>query len=146
MDPLLIIHAAATFFLGGLIWTIQAVHYPLFALVGRDQFAQYERQHQARITRVVAPPMVVELVTALLLLVWTPDAVPYWALIVGAALVVWIWISTAAEAVPRHRELELGFNDEAHRGLMQANWRRTFLWTVRCGLVLWMLATTGVRT
>ena len=144
MDPFLIAHAAATLFLGGLIWTIQAVHYPLFAVVGRSEFVDYEREHQTRITRVVAPAMLVELLTAFLLLVRAPEGIPYGLLVTGAALVVWIWISTATEAVPRHRELELGFNEEAHRGLMQANWRRTFLWTVRCGLVLWMLASTGV--
>ena len=34
MSALLAAHAAATWALVGLIWTVQVVHYPLFALVG----------------------------------------------------------------------------------------------------------------
>ena len=34
----LIIHAAATWFMVGLIWFVQIVHYPMFANVGRDSF------------------------------------------------------------------------------------------------------------
>ena len=31
---LLLLHAGATFFMCGLIWFVQIVHYPLFAQVG----------------------------------------------------------------------------------------------------------------
>ena len=33
---LLLLHAAATLFMTGLIWFVQVVHYPLFARVGED--------------------------------------------------------------------------------------------------------------
>jgi hypothetical protein len=38
------IHLAATWFMVGLIWVIQIVHYPLFTSVGSDSFAEYERR------------------------------------------------------------------------------------------------------
>jgi hypothetical protein len=34
----------------GVIWIVQTVHYPLFALLGRDGFGEYAREHQRRIT------------------------------------------------------------------------------------------------
>ena len=47
-------NAAVACALTGLIWTIQVVHYPLFARVGEAEWRAYEREHQRRITLVVA--------------------------------------------------------------------------------------------
>lgn len=143
MESVLLIHTAATLFLCGLIWTIQTVHYPLFASVGRGSFQAYEAEHQSRISWIVAPVMVVELVTGAILLASASTAGSKALLSVGFALIAIIWISTGLHAVPRHRELERGFDPEAHRGLVRANWNRTVAWTVRAFLVLWILASEG---
>ena len=37
----LIVHAVSTWFMVGLIWMIQTVHYPLFARLGDDTFVRY---------------------------------------------------------------------------------------------------------
>lgn len=58
------VHYAATWALIGLIWTIQLVHYPLFAQVGRHTFKAYHHRHTTQITWVVAPLMLMELITA----------------------------------------------------------------------------------
>jgi sterol desaturase/sphingolipid hydroxylase (fatty acid hydroxylase superfamily) len=64
---------AATWFMVGLIWFVQVVHYPLFAAVpAGEPFAAYHRQHVRRTTWVVAPVMLVELVTAVALLLARP--------------------------------------------------------------------------
>ena len=47
---LLIICAAATWFMAGLGWIVQVVHYPLFEAVGSEGFAEYHRRHSERIT------------------------------------------------------------------------------------------------
>ena len=44
MNPqsaVLVANVALAWFLAGLIWTIQVVHYPLFARVGREGFADF---------------------------------------------------------------------------------------------------------
>jgi hypothetical protein len=143
VEPLLLVHAAATLFLCGLIWTMQIVHYPLFAVVGREGFAHYESQHQTRVTRVVGPVMLLELGTGVLLVYSPPAPESGIALIAGLILIGFIWVSTALQAVPRHRELSAGFHPDAHRGLLKANWNRTVAWTLRSVLVLWVLASTG---
>ena len=38
--PALLLQAAASWFLTGLIWIIQVVHYPLMSRVGADRFAE----------------------------------------------------------------------------------------------------------
>ena len=61
---LLIVHAAATWFMTGLIWFVQIVHYPLFAKVGALAFKEYEHDHQRKTTWVVAPVMLIEAAAA----------------------------------------------------------------------------------
>lgn len=135
----LLAHAASTLYLVGLIWMVQAVHYPLFAQVGEAQAQAYARLHVARITWVVGPPMLVELATAVWLVVRTPPGLPAWAPWVGLLLLALIWLSTAALQVPEHRRLEVGFDPAAVRRLVRSNWLRTALWTARGALALFLL-------
>ncbi len=50
MIPVLVIHAAITWALVGLIWTIQVVHYPLLKNVGQAEFVAYHDRHMSLIT------------------------------------------------------------------------------------------------
>ncbi|MFT4542833.1 MAG: hypothetical protein ACI835_005302 [Planctomycetota bacterium] len=136
---LLLIHAAATLFMTGLIWFVQVVHYPLFAGVSHDRFAQYERDHTKRAGWVVGPPMLTELGTAATLIYWRPNAIPAWAVWLGLALLGIIWLSTLLQQVPEHRRLLSGFDADSHRRLVRTNWIRTFAWTTRAGLSVWFI-------
>lgn len=144
MDPVLLAHGAATLFLCGLIWTIQTVHYPLFASVGRGSFSAYETEHQSRVTWIVAPMMIMELVTGGILLATATEPAVRAGYVVGFALIAIIWYSTGMHAVPQHRKLENGFDPDAHRELLRANWTRTVAWTLRSILVLWLIGIVGV--
>jgi len=141
-DLLLLVHLAATWAMVGLIWFVQVVHYPLFAAVGADGFVGYAADHVRRTGWVVAPPMLVEGASALLLLGWRPAAVPASWVWVGFAGVVLVWLSTALLQVPRHRRLGAGFDPAVARALVATNWLRTAVWTARGGLALAMVART----
>jgi len=136
----LLIQAAVTLPLVGLIWTVQIVHYPLFDGVGTDGFTEYERRHSVRITWIVAPLMLVELAISGWLAVRVPAGVPAWQCYLGAALTAGIWLSTYFLQVPRHRQLAAGFVPSAHAALVGTNWLRTALWTGRGALALTALA------
>ena len=140
MGPVFLVHLGSTLALVGLIWTVQVVHYPLFAGVGADGWAAYEAAHQSRITLVVAPLMLAELATAVWLVAAPPDGVPHGALVAGAVLVGLVWASTAFVQVPLHAALGGAFDGDAHGRLVATNWVRTLAWTARGGLVLWMTA------
>jgi hypothetical protein len=134
-------HLAATLALAGLIWTVQLVHYPLFAGVGAEGFAAYEAAHQTRITWLVGPLMLVELGAAVVLAAGLgPEGVPGWMIWTGLALLGVIWSSTALVQVPLHRVLGDGFEASAHARLVATNWVRTAAWTARAGLALAMTA------
>jgi hypothetical protein len=137
-EPVIILHAAATWAMVGLIWFVQLVHYPLFAAVGTDGFVAYEAQHTRRTTWVVAVLMPVEVGTALLLT--TVDSVPPGLAWTGAVLVVAIWLITLLVQVPQHRTLGSGFSEATWRALVRGNWIRTAAWSLRGVIAAIMLA------
>ena len=142
MNPgiaLLLSNAASTFALAGLIWTIQLVHYPAFRYVAEPQFVDFETFHQRQISWVVVPLMLVELLSTVALLAWCPSGLPLRFAIVGALLVLAIWVCTFAVQVPLHNRLAQGFDRAAIDALVHTNWIRTILWTLRAGLLLWAL-------
>jgi hypothetical protein len=133
MTALLAVHAAATWALVGLIWTVQLVHYPLFAQVGTDAFRAYHARHTRQITWVVAPLMAVELLTAVLL--FTGGARAVW-LLASFAPLCFNWLSTWLIQVPLHHRLAAGFDPEVHRRLVTSNWGRTAAWSFRGACLL----------
>lgn len=132
---ILLAQVISTWFLVGLIWTIQIVHYPLFAAVGVDRFVAYEASHTRLITLVVGPVMLVEAATAGLFVAMRPASIPAWIPWTGLGLVILIWISTAILQVPDHAKLANGFDAAAHAHLVGTNWLRTIAWTAR-GVIL----------
>ncbi len=142
----LLVHAAATWFMTGLIWFVQIVHYPLMGTVGADRWVEYQREHQKKTTFVVLPPMFIELSTAGWLLFNLYNASEgvtddrLWSAWLAAGSLLAIWISTFALQVPLHQKLSQRFEPTVHRKLVQTNWIRTVLWTVRAIIVTtWLL-------
>jgi hypothetical protein len=129
-------HYAATWALVGLIWTIQLVHYPLFAQVGRAAFESYHRRHTTQITWVVAPLMFTELLTAAWLVF---DGHRDQWLLVSLLPLAFNWLSTWRVQVPLHFRLSAGFDAKIHERLVGTNWWRTIAWTLR-GFLLLLLA------
>ena len=135
----LLLQVAATLTMVGLIWFVQIVHYPLFSRVGRDDFRRYEMEHQRRTTYVVAPLMLTELVSSVMLLWWRPDGVGSVSVLLGLALLASIWIMTYMVQVPQHASLALTYDPAMQQRLVMGNWYRTAAWTARGFLVLWMV-------
>lgn len=121
----------------GLIWFIQIVHYPMFAMVGEDAFQNYEAVHQRLTTYVVAPLMLVEIATATTLVANRPAYIGSGWAIAGLCLVGTIWLSTWFLQVPAHNALQSGFDATIHNRLVSTNWLRTIAWTLRGLLVVW---------
>ncbi|GGF05403.1 hypothetical protein [Hymenobacter cavernae] len=135
LQLLLLLNFAFATYLTGVIWTVQLVHYPAFALVPPQAFDAYHKAHMARMGWVVMVPMVAELLLAgaLVLVGRTLGSVVWWSL----ALVVLIWAVTFFISVPFHNRLKAsGFNYITIDGLTRTNWFRTLAWTARMLLLL----------
>jgi len=134
---LLLLNFALTAYLTGLIWTVQVVHYPSFAQVAPDKFVAFHQQHSTRMSWVVMAPMVLELALAAWL-VYAGRALGtavWWSL----GLVLLVWAATFLVSVPFHNRLAHGYDYVAIDGLVRTNWLRTLAWTVRSGLLGWLL-------
>ncbi|MGF1677937.1 MAG: hypothetical protein ACFCUX_01955 [Candidatus Methylacidiphilales bacterium] len=143
-DHVLWLHVAATATMVGVGWFVQVVHYPLFLLVGESSHESHHRAHMKRTAWVVAPLMVLEVSTALMLifhqsLFTRPD----W-FVASLGMLAALWVSTFAVQVPFHRKLEDGYDRRTIQWLVGTNWLRTVLWTARLG-ALWAACHTGVN-
>jgi hypothetical protein len=138
-----IAHAASTMFLAGVIWTIQVVHYPLFARVDAAGFPAAMADHGRRISGVVVVPWALQGATMVLLFARPPAGVPtvlLWSAAVLAALPV---VVTLLASVPAHRALGSGFDPAIHARLLATNWLRTVAWTAHAVVAVAILRETS---
>ena len=135
----LLAHLGATWFMTGLIWFVQIVHYPLMRMVGREGFVEYSRRHQARTSLVVGPLMPVEALTTVLLLAQDGDLRGSWPFWVSCGLLVVVWGSTALWQMPIHQQLLSGYDECRVRALVRSNWLRTLAWTGRAMIVTYLV-------
>lgn len=141
METLIIIHGVSTLYMLGLIWFVQVVHYPLFPQIDPLQFETFALEHSRRTSIVVLPPMLLELGTAIsLVMVQSTTLLPKFETLTGLTLLIIIWLSTFLLQVPQHVKLQQGFDKKSHRRLVNSNWIRTLAWTLRSILAtLWMV-------
>ena len=122
-------HVAATWYMVGLIWFVQLVHYPMMDRAA--DFTEYERVHCRRTTWAVGPAMLVEVSTLLIWAYFAPELLQSPLFLGLGVLVAIIWVSTACLQVPAHNRLSQGFEVRTHRWLVQSNWIRTVAWSLR---------------
>jgi hypothetical protein len=135
----LLVHAACSFMMVGVIWTVQLVHYPLFLAVGRDHWARYHARHVQTIGFIVGPLMTAELFSGALLAFRLPESLAPWAIWLNLALIVTVWASTAFLQMPLHQQLAKRFDSRAVRNLVATNWLRTAAWSAHGLLVVLLL-------
>jgi len=136
MDWIFLLHVFFTFYMTGVIWFVQIVHYPLMAKVGSDHFKSYEQAHTMLTTWVVGPQMIIELASGIFLLWQNGNDAWYWA---NIALLAVIWSSTFFIQMSLHGRLTEGFQEELQQQLVQSNWLRTVAWTVRSAILIWLM-------
>lgn len=125
---LFILQILSCSFMTGLIWIVQVLHYPSFALIKDNRFAEFHEFHTRRITFIVLPAMTLELTTAIAILYFWPQSLWLW---VNASTLLMIWMSTFFLSVPIHNKLSKGPSLESVRRLVITNWFRTGLWSLR---------------
>jgi hypothetical protein len=137
---LLLSHAAASLYMTGLIWFVQLSHYPLIARVGAAELPTWQAENLQRTTWAVGPPMLLELATTVVLVVWRPEGVSATLAWLGAGLLAAIWLSTAVLQVPFHQAILDGDTESAVARLVRSNWLRTALWSARGAVALALVA------
>lgn len=120
----------------GLIWTIQVVHYPLFARVPADGWTDYERAHQRAITPLVLPVMAANVLLGALLLAAGPAGADGLLVAVNAFLAAVMFAGTGLVYAPLHGRLAERWDAATHRVLLRLNWLRTAAWTLQTAVAV----------
>jgi hypothetical protein len=134
-ELIFLINTFSSFFMAGLIWTVQLVHYPSFHFVGSDNFSAFQHHHVHSIAKIVIPVMVTEITTSFGLAL-----IDGWFSLnaAGFYIVVLIWAATGLFSVPAHSKLEQNKDESAINKLVTTNWTRTLLWSVKSGISIWI--------
>ena len=131
-----VMQLAATMAMVGAIWVVQLCVYPRFMEIAPEKFVGAHLRHSFGIGLIVAPLMVVEILTAIFLVWVGVGGVVQWVVL---ALTLSTWVSTAFIQAPCHTRLMQGFDAAKCRFLTRSNWLRTGLWSVK-GILVFVLA------
>ena len=135
---LTITQLVATWVLIGIMWFSQVVHYPLYKKI-KEGFVEYERSHIRRAALLLGPIMLIEAITAFLLVGSTPGGILTTLAGVNLVLLLLIWLSTFLFQISFHQKLSVRFSPKVLRNLITSNWIRTLLWTLKGGVTIFMI-------
>jgi len=133
MDLLFFLNVISAFLLTGVIWTIQIVHYPSFHYIDKLSFTNFHNFHERRISIIVMPLMLIELTTSTALYINNMSSIVF---ALNLLIVGLIWCSTFFVQVPIHSILSEKKDKNLIEKLVNTNWIRTFLWSIRMLLII----------
>ena len=122
-------HLIFTSIMTGVIWVIQIVHYPSFHFIEKELYTAFQKFHMNKISIIVIPIMLAELITGVMLLLDKSSRSPF--LIISFVILVLIWLITGVFFSKAHNELMTGYQELVVNQLVVMNWIRTLLWTLR---------------
>ena len=136
---LFFIQLVSSLWMCSLIWVIQLVHYPLFLYIDDSKRIDFSKLHQRRISALVMPTMLLELLSLGGLLYLDSRHSVLW---LAALFLAIIWASTVFLQVPQHKLLSSEINKEKARKsaafLVKSNWLRTLGWSIKTCLIVWL--------
>lgn len=110
-----------------LIWIVQLVIYPSFSFYSEANIKKWHRLYTSRITIVVLPLMLSQLLLYIYTSITQSDIIDY----ISLCLVVLTWLTTFLIFVPLHSNIEAQHDTVFSRErLTKTNWIRTVLWSL----------------
>lgn len=131
-ELLLKVNLLSTSVMAGVIWIIQLLHYPSFHFINEKNYIEFQHFHMQRISFIVVPVMLIELASALLIAYFFESSLT----IILLAFVLGIWAITFIFFTNMHQKLTNGYDHSIVDRLVQINWSRTALWSLRLIILL----------
>jgi hypothetical protein len=128
-----IFNVAISWGLFSLIWLVQIIIYPGLARIPFNEFVNYHAWYITRITMVVLPFMMFEIIIAI---AWFFLQDNLFYPVVTGGLVILVWWSTFTLQVPIHKSLQAGKDKSKIRRLVATNWIRTVAWSLKAVIVV----------
>ncbi len=139
MNLIVLIQVFATFFLAGLSWFVQWVHYPLFHYVSESTFSDFHKAHVVRTQVLIFLLLPVEIVTSAMTAIYGFRGLAHSLWVVNFIFVIGICLSTLFIQMPIHRQLSLEKSSKLIDLLVLSHGLRTALWTFRSAFLALVL-------
>ena len=128
------IHFLSTSLMVGIIWVIQLLHYPTFHFIKESDYVEFQHFHMQRISFIVVPVMIIELLSGFMLVYYFRSNL----LILCLIILLVIWLITFAFFTKLHQSLLGGYDKIIVDKLVQINWSRTVLWSLRLIILIYI--------
>ena len=112
----------------------QFITYPTFLDIDKDKFSDYHRKYVNNISFIVAPVMLIELLTLSLIAYFSSE----FLIIKSLFLLLVIWLTTLFIMIPSHNRISKSFNIKEIKSLINYNWVRTILWSFKLLLIIFL--------
>ena len=128
------IHFLSTSLMVGIIWVIQLLHYPTFHFIKENDYVEFQHFHMQRISFIVVPVMIIELLSGFMLVYYFRSNL----LILCLIILLVIWLITFVFFTKLHQSLLGGYDKIIVDKLVQINWSRTVLWSLRLIILIYI--------
>ena len=128
------IHFLSTSLMVGIIWVIQLLHYPTFHFIKESDYVEFQHFHMQRISFIVVPVMIIELLSGFMLVYYFRSNL----LILCLIILLVIWLITFVFFTKLHQSLLGGYDKIIVDKLVQINWSRTILWSLRLIILIYI--------
>ena len=128
------IHFLSTSLMVGVIWVIQLLHYPTFHFIEESDYVEFQHFHMQRISFIVVPVMIIELLSGFMLVYYFRSNL----LILCLIILLVIWLITFVFFTKLHQSLLGGYDKIIVDKLVQINWSRTILWSLRLIILIYI--------
>ena len=132
IESILLFQIIINVYLLGVIIMTQFITYPTFLIIDKNSFNKYHRKYVNIISIIVAPAMVLEITSLIVLVYLSKD----FLLVKSLILLLCIWLTTFIIMVPSHNILSRKNDSKEIKKLININWVRTFLWSVKLIVML----------
>ena len=134
IDTLYFIQIVCNSYLVSLVFMTQFITYPTFLDIDKDKFSEYHRKYVNNISFIVAPVMLIELLTLSLIAYFSSE----FLIIKSLILLLVIWLTTFFIMIPSHNRISKSFNKKEIISLINYNWVRTILWSFKLLLIIFL--------
>ena len=134
IDTLYFIQLVCNSYLVSLVFMTQFITYPTLLNIDKDKFSDYHRKYVNNISFIVAPVMLIELLTLFLIAYLSKD----FLIIKSLILLLVIWLTTFFIMIPSHNRISKSFNIKEIKSLINYNWIRTILWSFKLLVIIFL--------
>ena len=134
MNNIFLIQIITNSILIGILIITQIISYPSLLSIDNSYFEKYHKNYVNKISYVVIPFMLIELFSLLFLTYHISDLF----MIKSLLILMTIWLFTFICIIPLHNSLSNKRSVDIINSLINYNWFRTILWTIKLVIILFV--------